>query len=123
MLPIGIGTSMEIIFHYPPELLSLLIETLPRLCKTKRDLLVFFQGAGVNRNMLSPYDELLRTNRDAFKKHIVTRELLTKLNELGERSLRERRELLKRLPSFRISQSVGKRTKQLHEVWSLKSGN
>jgi hypothetical protein len=91
---------MEIIFHYPPELLSLLIETLPRLCKTKRDLLVFFQGAGVNRKMLSPYDELLRTDRDAFKKHIVTRELLTKLNELGEISLRERREIVKRVTEF-----------------------
>lgn len=91
---------MDIIFHYPPELLGLLVETLPCLCRTKSDLLVFFQGAGVDRKTLEPYETLLRTNRDEFKKHLVTRELLTKLNELGERSLRERRELLKRVTEF-----------------------
>ena len=91
---------MDIIFHYPPELLNLLIEALPCLCRTKPDLLVFFQGAGVDRALLAPYERLLQTNRDGFKKHIVSRELLTKLSELGERSLRERRELLKRVVEF-----------------------
>lgn len=80
--------------------MGLLIETLPRLCKTKKDLLVFFQGAGVDQSLLSPYRTLLDTNRDAFKKPIVARELLTKLNEMGERSLRERREILKRVTEF-----------------------
>jgi restriction system protein len=92
--------NMDIIFHYPPELLGLLIQTIPCLCRTKPDLLVFFQGSGVDRNMLAPYEVLLQTDRNAFKKHIVTRELLTKLNELGERSLRERREILKRVTEF-----------------------
>ena len=94
------GILVNIIFHYPPDLLSLLIETLPRLCKTRKDLLVFFQGAGVDRGLLSSYEALLKTNRDAFKKPIVARELLTKLNEIGERSLRERREILKRITEF-----------------------
>ncbi len=91
---------MDIIFQYPPELLALLIETLPRLCKSKKDLLLFFQGAGVAKTILSPYETLLKANRDTFKKHIVSREILTKLNERGERSLRERRELLKRVTEF-----------------------
>jgi hypothetical protein len=91
---------VNIIFHYPPELLGLLIETLPKLCKTKKDLLLFFQGAGVDQSLLSPYRALLDSDRDAFKKPIVARELLTKLNELGERSLRERREILKRVTEF-----------------------
>lgn len=91
---------MENTFHYPPELLSLLIETLPRLCKTKKDLLLFFQGAGVSPGLLSSYETLLKTNRDEFKKPIVARELLTKLNENGDRSLRERREILKRVTEF-----------------------
>ncbi len=56
---------------------------------------MFFQGAGVDQRLLSPYEDLLKTNRDAFKKPIVARELLTKLNEKGDRSLRERREILK----------------------------
>ncbi|MBA2524548.1 MAG: restriction endonuclease [Pyrinomonadaceae bacterium] len=91
---------MDIIFHYPPELLGLLIQALPSLCRTKRDLLLFFQGAGVDRHLITPYETLLNQNRDAFKKHIVSRELLTQLNEMGEPSLRERRELLKRVVEF-----------------------
>ncbi|MGH9959011.1 MAG: restriction endonuclease, partial [Pyrinomonadaceae bacterium] len=91
---------MDIIFHYPPELFSLLVETIPRLCKSKDDLLIFFRGAGVDQRLLAPHENLLRTNRDAFKKHNVTRGLLTKLNELGERSLRERREVLRRVTEF-----------------------
>jgi hypothetical protein len=94
------GYSVNIIFHYPPDLLGLLTEALPRLCKTKKDLLLFFQGAGVSHSLLSPYEALLNTDRESFKKPIVAREILAKLNELGERSLRERRELLKRVTEF-----------------------
>src|SRR5258708_3851838 len=91
---------MDISFHYPPELLTLLTDTIPKLCKSKRDLLLFFKGAGAGQNLLSPHQALLQTNKDAFNKYHVTRELLTKLNELGERSLRERREILKRVTEF-----------------------
>jgi restriction system protein len=91
---------MDIFFHYPPELLKLLTETVPKLCKSKKDLLLFFQGAGVGRELLSPYENLLRTNKDGFNKYPVARELLTKLNEAGEGSLRERREILKRVTGF-----------------------
>ena len=61
---------------------------------------MFFQGAGVSRSFLSSYEALLKTNRDAFKKPIVARELLAKLNEMGEGRLRERREILKRVTEF-----------------------
>src|SRR5882757_3340029 len=91
---------MDISFHYPPELLNLLNETLPKLCKSKNDLLLFFQGAGVGKELLTPYQSLLRNNKDGFNKYHVTRELLAKLNQLGERSLRERREILKRVTEF-----------------------
>src|SRR6266496_2133565 len=91
---------MDITFHYPPELLQLLNEALPKLCRSKKDLLLFFQGAGVDRNLLTSYETLLRTNKEGFNKYHVTRELLAKLNELGERTLRERREILKRVTEF-----------------------
>ncbi len=91
---------MDIVFHYPPELLALLIDAVPKLCKSKRDLLLFFQGAGVSRDVLAPYEALLRENKESFNKYPVTRELLTKLNEAGEGTLRERRELLKRVTEF-----------------------
>lgn len=91
---------MDISFHYPPELLNLLIDTLPKLCKSKQDLLLFFQGAGASEKMLEPYRILLRESKSSFNKYHVTRELLTKLNEMAERSLRERREVLKRVTEF-----------------------
>jgi|ERR1051326_1522987 hypothetical protein len=91
---------MDISFHYPPELLNLLNETLPKLRRSKNDLLLFFQGAGIGKELLAPYQSLLRNKKDGFNKYHVTRELLAKLNELGDRSLRERREILKRVTEF-----------------------
>lgn len=91
---------MDITFHYPPELLQLLIDAIPKLCKSKQDLLLFFKGAGVFRATLQPYEQLLLTAKNSFNKYPVTRELLTKLNEQGEGSLRARRELLKRVTEF-----------------------
>lgn len=91
---------MDISFHYPPELLQLLIDTVPKLCKSKRDLLLFFQGAGVSKTLLAPYARLLQDASDSFNKYQVTREILTELNEQGEHSLRPRRELLKRITEF-----------------------
>lgn len=91
---------MDITFHYPPELLQLLIEAIPKLCKSKGDLLLFFQGAGVSRATLLPFQQLLLTDKASFNKYRVAREVLTKLNEQGESSLRARRELLKRVTEF-----------------------
>lgn len=91
---------MDISFHYPPELLQILIDTIPKLCKTKRDLLLFFQGAGVSQTILKPYELVLRTDKNSFNKYHVARELLTKINEQGENSLRVRREVLKRVTEF-----------------------
>ena len=50
---------MDISFHYPPELLKLLNEAIPKLCKSKKDLLLFLQGAGVRSELLTPYQTLL----------------------------------------------------------------
>lgn len=91
---------MDLSFHYPPELLQVLIDTLPKLCKSKSDLLLFFQGAGLSKVVLTPYQQLLNSNKAAFNKYHVTRELLAKLNEQGEHGLRVRRELLKRVVEF-----------------------
>ena len=91
---------MDISFHYPPELLQLLIDLIPKICKSKRDLLLFFQGSGVSLTVLQPYDLVLKTDKQSFNKYHVSRELLTKINEDGEKSLRVRREVLKRVTEF-----------------------
>lgn len=91
---------MDIIFHYPPELLELLVDTSPKLCKGKKTLLLFFEGAGVGKEDLKPFNNLLSENKDEFNKYRVARELLTTLNQRGEASLRERREIVKRVTEF-----------------------
>ncbi len=91
---------MDITFQYPPELLQLLIDTIPKLCKSKPDLLLFFQGVATPHAILIPYQNLLRTDKASFNKYIVTRELLAKFNEQGESGLRIRREILKRVTEF-----------------------
>ena len=88
---------MDIFFHYPPELLNLLKEVIPKLCKSKKNLLDVFQGAALSQEMLKPYRHLLETNKEGFNKYHVTAELLIKLNELGEKSLAERRNVLRRV--------------------------
>ncbi|MCF8198273.1 MAG: restriction endonuclease [Sulfuritalea sp.] len=91
---------MDITFHYPPELLQLLVDAIPKLCKSKQDLLLFFQGAGIAKPTLQPYTDLLRSNKVAFNKYHVTRDVVAKINEQGEAGLRVRRELLKRVTEF-----------------------
>ena len=34
-------------YHFPPELMDLLIDTIPLLCRSKVDVLTFFRGCGV----------------------------------------------------------------------------
>ena len=91
---------MEITFHYPPELLELLIETIPLLCRSKPSVLLFFQGAGVHSNDLQDMTQKVRENRQSISKYEIVRTILTRVNSAGERSLRERREILKRVVEF-----------------------
>ena len=91
---------MDITFHYPPELFQLLIETIPRLCKYKRDVFLFFRGAGVENSVFSDIREQWARNHDSINKFEIARTVLTRLNEAGESALRERREILKRVVEF-----------------------
>lgn len=91
---------MDIIFQYPPELFQLLVDTIPLLCRSKRDVLLFFQGAGVERKSIN--DLLLRVeqDRESINKYDIARTVLSRLNGAGETTLRERREVLKRIVEF-----------------------
>jgi hypothetical protein len=87
-------------FHFPPDVHQLLIEVIPRICKYKLDVITFFQGAGCDDSYLDAYRVLLSQNPQAFRKPLVCRNVLTKLNERGEGALRLRREVVKRVCEF-----------------------
>jgi restriction system protein len=91
---------MEIIFHYPPELMNLLIDTIPRICRSKKDVLLFFKGAGVNPILTNDLATQLKMDKASINKYEIARTVLTRLNEKGEVTLRERREILKRVTEF-----------------------
>lgn len=91
---------MDITFHYPPELMSLLEDCIPRLCKSKKDLLTFFLGAGVSKGVLARHERLLHLDKGSFNKYQVTKQVLIDLNSAGEGSLGARREVLRRVVDF-----------------------
>lgn len=91
---------MDIVFHYPPELMSLLIEAIPRLCRSKRDVLLLFVGAGVPEQFLSDLSAKVDADRGSVTKYEIVRTVLTRLNERGESTLRERREVVRRVTEW-----------------------
>jgi restriction system protein len=93
-------TDMDITFHYPPELMSLLIDTIPLLNRSKKDVFLFFQGAGVPSALTDPVLQLWREDKGSVSKFEIVRQTLTNLNSKGESALRERREVLRRVVEF-----------------------
>lgn len=87
-------------YHYPPELLSLLIDTIPLLCRSKRDVLQFFRGAGVSQQMMMDLAERVNSAAESISKYEIARTILTRLNEQGDKCLGQRREVLKRVSEF-----------------------
>lgn len=90
----------DITFHYPPQLMTLLIEVIPLLNPRKEDVFLFFQGAGVGENLMREPKAKWKTDKKSINKYEITRHVLTKLNEHGEKYLRERREVLRRVTEF-----------------------
>lgn len=89
----GINT----VYQYTPDLLNLLINAIPRICRSKNDVLTFFKGAGVNSSLMDDITLQVKNDRNSISKYEITRTILSRLNERGDATLRERREILKRI--------------------------
>ena len=87
-------------FQYPPELFNLLVDTIPVLNRSKRDVLLFFSGAGVGENLLTDLHERLRRDAQGINKFEIARTVLERLNTRGDAVLRERREVVRRVVEF-----------------------
>lgn len=87
-------------FQYPPDLFALLVDAIPALCKSKKDLLLFFRGAGVPSDLVSDIETQLKQDRHSVGKYDSARTILTRMNEGGDALLPARRELLKRVTEF-----------------------
>jgi restriction endonuclease Mrr len=80
--------------------MDLLIETIPVLCRSKQDVLGFFRGCGVPDNMTADLRQRVLTDRESINKYEIARTVLTRINEGGDGTLRQRREVLKRVSEF-----------------------
>ena len=87
-------------FHYPPELLTLLIEAIPRLNRGKPDVVLFFRGAGTPDAYLADIEKQLAQQPKSVGKFQIARTVLTRVNEAGDGLLRVRREIVKRVAEF-----------------------
>ena len=92
--------NAQIIYHYPPELFNLLVDTIPLLFRGKKDVLIFFKGAGVNPKYMSDLSERVDNDRQNINKYEIVKNILVRINEEGETTVRERREILKRVTEF-----------------------
>jgi hypothetical protein len=87
-------------FHYPPEIFNLLVDTIPLLCRSKKDVVLFLQGAGVAQDDLAEVSGIVRADPGSINKYEITRNVLTKVNARQDSGLRARREIIKRVTEF-----------------------
>lgn len=87
-------------FHFPPEVFNLLVDTIPLLCRSKKDVVIFFQGAGVTQDDLDEVAHIVQANPGSINKYDIARNVLTKVNSRGDSGLGARREIIKRIVEF-----------------------
>lgn len=88
------------VYQYPPELFDLLVQTIPRLCRAKTNVITFFEGAGVPQKHLSDLRATVTRDKDSITKFEMVRRVLERINRDGDAGLRYRREVLKRVIEF-----------------------
>ncbi len=88
---------MSVVYHYSPDLLQLLVDTIEVLCRSKRDVLLFFRGAGVYGSVLDDLAAQVQWDPDSVKKREIAQRLLVQVNEGDDVTLRQRREIVKRV--------------------------
>src|SRR5579871_6270612 len=93
----GMQEGVGQVYHYPPELLNLLTDAISNLVKSKNDVVTFFRGAGVSLELLNPWSRKIAQDRASVYKSEIAKDVLCKLNELGDSGIRVRREVIKRV--------------------------
>lgn len=91
---------MNDIYHYPPDLFDLVVQTIPLLNRSKKSVLTFFNGAGVEESLFKDVTLKLASNPDSISKYEICRVILERINQNSDKYLRQRREILKRITEF-----------------------
>jgi restriction endonuclease Mrr len=91
---------MNDVFHYPPDLFDLLVQTIPLLNRSKKAVLLFFKGAGIDEVIFEDVTRKVKIDKNSINKYEIARTILERINEDSDKFLRERREILKRITEF-----------------------
>lgn len=91
---------MNDIYHYPPDLFDLVVQTIPLLNRSKKAVLTFFNGAGVEETLYKDVSAKLASYPDSISKYEICRIILERINQNSDKYLRQRREILKRITEF-----------------------
>lgn len=91
--------TTDLAFHYPPDVFDAVVDAVPLLTRSKRDVVLFFRGCGVDRGFLADIERRI-DGQPTFSKYHITREVLAYVNELGDGGLGPRRQILKRISEF-----------------------
>src|SRR5258708_8506717 len=70
-------------FHFPPDLIELLIEAIPRLSRSKEGVLDFFRGCGVPYGMMADLRQQVAADRNSISKFAIARKILVRINNGG----------------------------------------
>jgi hypothetical protein len=89
--------ALDSSYHYPHELLELLVDTIPRLIRSKADLLGFFADAGAPGELLAPWRARVEADRQGVSKFHIARSVLRALNERKDQARTVRREIIRRI--------------------------
>lgn len=82
-------------WHYPPELIELVVDAVARLNRSKPSVLDFFRGSGVPEQLLT--DLAQRVAAGGISKFEIARTTLVRLNDAGDPMIGPRREILNRI--------------------------
>ena len=91
------ATAPSEAWHYPPELIELVVDAVARLNRGKDQEIDFFRGAGVPDQYLVDLARRVAADREGINKFEIARTVLVRLNEAGDRMIRPRREILNRI--------------------------
>ncbi|MBI2395956.1 MAG: restriction endonuclease [Deltaproteobacteria bacterium] len=86
--------------HWTPDLLVNVTRALTKLCRAQENVLDFLQGSGVDRALLAPWRSRLAVDRKSVRKKDIAEAVLRQINDGGDRTLAQRREVIRRIVQF-----------------------
>lgn len=88
-------------WHYPPDFMTMMVDTMPLLVRSKTDLIAFFKGAGVNERHLADLRVRVMRDRSSIGLYEIARTVLHAINaQHDDEGMHARRELVKRVTEF-----------------------